>query len=56
MTREQKILALTKNEIEWAVHNGDQWVDDITAFFAKGGFNAWSDCEIEDSYQKLIAE
>jgi hypothetical protein len=56
MTREQKILALTKNEIEWAVHNGDQWIDDITTFFAKGGFNAWSDSEINDSYQKLVAE
>jgi hypothetical protein len=56
MTREQKILALTKNEIEWAVHNGDEWTEDITAFFAKGNFNAWSDCEIDDRYQKLIAE
>lgn len=56
MTREQKILALTKNDIEWAVHNGDQWIDDITAFYAKGGFTAWSDCEINKAFERLTAK
>jgi hypothetical protein len=46
MTREEKILALTKYELEFIVEH-TQWVNDTAEFFAKGGFNADTDEELD---------
>ena len=45
-TREQKVLALTQNEIDWFLGNGEELnlVQEVTEFFAKDKMNACS-CE-----------
>ena len=47
MTRQEKIKALTKYEMEWFLSNGDDWVEDFANFFAEGGFNNWSDEKLD---------
>jgi hypothetical protein len=56
-TREEKILALTQNEIDWFLGNGEELglVQDVTAFFAKGGFTTYTDEQINDQYSRLTA-
>ena len=55
-TREDKILALTQNEIDWFLGNGEELglVQDVIDFFAKGGFYTHSDEKINDSYERLM--
>jgi hypothetical protein len=57
MTRQEKILALTQNEIDWFLGNGVELnlVEDVTEFFAKGGFTVYTDEQINDEYALLIA-
>ena len=57
MTREEKILALTQNEIDWFLGNGEELglVQDVIAFFAKGGFTTDTDDQINDLYDRLTA-
>jgi len=46
MTREEKILALTKYELEFIVEH--QRIDLYTTkFFAKGGFNSYTNEELD---------
>lgn len=51
MTRQEKIFALTKHELEWFLSNGDNWVKDTADFFAEGGFNKFTDEELD---QKML--
>jgi len=57
ITREDKILALTQNEIDWFLGNGVELnlVQEVTEFFAKGGFTTYTDEEINDQYNRLTA-
>lgn len=56
-TRTEKIFTLTQNEIDWFLGNGEELnlVEDVTKFFAKGGFNIYTDEEINDKYDRLTA-
>jgi hypothetical protein len=56
-TREEKIFTLTQNEIDWFLGNGEELnlVREVTEFFAKGGFNIYTDEEINDKYNRLTA-
>jgi N-acetylglutamate synthase-like GNAT family acetyltransferase len=56
-TREEKIFTLTQNEIDWFLGNGEELnlVREVTEFFAKGGFNIYTDAEINDKYDRLTA-
>ena len=57
MTREEKIFVLTQNEIDWFLGNGVELnlVQDVTEFFAKGGFTIYTDEAINDQYDRLTA-
>ena len=57
MTREEKIFVLTQNEIDWFLGNGVELnlVQDVTEFFAKGGFTTYTDEAINDQYNRLTA-
>jgi N-acetylglutamate synthase-like GNAT family acetyltransferase len=48
MTRQEKIFALTKYELEWFLSNGDNWVKDTADFFSEGGFNKSTDEELDE--------
>ena len=56
-TREEKIFTLTQNEIDWFLGNGVELnlVQDVTEFFAKGGFTTYTDDQINDQYNRLTA-
>ncbi len=56
-TREEKIFTLTQNEIDWFLGNGVELnlVQDVTEFFAKGGFTIYTDEQINDKYDRLTA-
>ena len=54
-TREKMILALTRYELDWYVHNSEGYEDDTAKFFAKGGFNTYTDEQLSDEYSKNIA-
>ena len=56
MTREEKIEALVRNELEWLVDNyqdGDNLPNAIK-FFAEGGFHKYSDNLLNRAYQHLL--
>ena len=57
ITREEKVLALTQNEIDWFLGNGVELglVQDVIEFFAKGGFHAYPDEKIDKQYEMLMA-
>jgi hypothetical protein len=53
MTREEKILALTNYELVFLIESPEQ-LKDVSEFFAKGGFNAWTDEQLDTSmYHKF---
>jgi len=54
-TREEKVLALTKNELVF-VSESPEWLDDTAKFFANGGFNAYTDEQLNEQYQDAIDE
>ena len=56
-TREEMIFVLTQNEIDWFLGNGEELnlVQEVIAFFAKGGFYTYSDEKLTDQYERLIA-
>ena len=57
ITREDKILALTQNSIDWFLGNGVELglVQEVTEFFAKGGYAVWPEAKIDDAYSRLTA-
>lgn len=56
-TREEKILVLTRNELDWFLGNAEELnlVNEVISFFSKGGFNIYTDEEINDKYDRLTA-
>ena len=55
MTREQKILALTRNELVFLI-DSPEWLNDTAKFFADGGFNSLTEGELERNYTIAIDE
>jgi hypothetical protein len=55
MTREEKILALTRNELVFLI-DSPEWLNDTAKFFAEGGFNAYTDEKLNKQYQEAIDE
>lgn len=56
MTRQDLIKALTRYELNWYVHNSEGYEEDTAEFFAKGGFNTYTDEQLADEYSKNIAQ
>lgn len=50
MTRAEKILALTKYELEFLI-GSPHYLDDVTKFFADGVYHAMTDQELDKCYQ-----
>jgi hypothetical protein len=56
-TREQMIAVLTHDEMQFLVENPDKHnVTEITDFFAKGGFNIYSDEQLNEVYDLKYGE
>jgi hypothetical protein len=55
MNRQDLIKALTRYELDWYVHNSEGHEDETAEFFAKGGFNTYTDEQLADEYSKNIA-
>lgn len=55
MTREEKVLALTRNELVFLI-DSPTWLDDTAKFFADGGFNAYTEEQLDNQYQNAIEE
>ena len=55
MNREEMIKYLTEYELGWFIQNEDQ-IAEVTSFFAKGGFNVWSDEELQKGYKNRAGE
>ena len=54
-TREEKILALTRNELAFLI-DAPEWLTDVAEFFAKGGYYAKPDEELDSKYKIAIDE
>jgi len=51
MTRERMIFDLTQNELEWLVENNlPSNVHGVAEFFSAGGFNTFSDEQLERAH------
>lgn len=55
MNREAIIEYLTEYELAWFTQNEDQ-IKEVAAFFAKGGFNAWTDEQLQKGYEDITGE
>ena len=53
ITREEKIQALTDNELRWFLDNGHDLIDDVSRFFSEGGYTQYSEKTINDLYNRL---
>lgn len=54
--REAMVAALVRKEIEWVV--GDptpENIDDAVQFFSEGGFNKYSDEDLKEQFDFLVA-
>jgi inosine/xanthosine triphosphate pyrophosphatase family protein len=49
ISRKEMILALTKNELVFAVENPEQ-LDDVAQFFANGGFTTYTHDHLNQQY------
>ena len=56
MNRKELIHALTKYELVWFIDNGEPYVEEISEFFANGGFAYWSNEELQTQYDFFIKE
>jgi len=56
MNREDLIKALTRYELDWYVHNSEGYEDDTAKFFAKGGFNTYTDEQLLSQYRESFEE
>ena len=56
MNRHDLIKALTRYELDWYVHNSEGYEDDTAEFFAKGGFNTYTDEQLLNEYQERLEE
>lgn len=52
------IKELTRQELYWVYDNDsiELIIDDTTEFFAKGGFNSWTDEQLTIKYNRDILE
>jgi hypothetical protein len=55
MNRQQLIYTLTRYELEWFSQNTEN-IESVSDFFATGGFNSWSDEELQKMYDDCIKE
>ena len=56
MNRQALIKALTRYELDWYVHNSEGYEDDAAEFFAKGGFNTYTDEQLLSAYRENFEE
>jgi len=54
-TRKEMILALTKNELVFAIENPDK-LNDVVQFFANGGFSTYKPDHLNQQYVLQIKE
>ena len=54
-TKKEMILALTKNELVFAVENPEK-LDDVAQFFANGGFATYTHDHLNQQYVLQIEE
>jgi len=54
-TRQEKIFALTRNELVFLI-DSPEWLEGVSEFFAKGGFNDLTDAELDQKYRISIEE
>ena len=53
MTRERMIFDLIRNELEWLVENNlPSNIHGVSEFFASGGFDAFSDEQLERAHDR----
>lgn len=56
-TREEMIADLTKDEMQFLAENPDKHnITEVADFFAKGGFNAYSDEQLNEVYALKYGE
>lgn len=55
ITREEMIKSLIKNELNWLIQN-PEFVDDVSEFFIKGGFNHLDDDHLKNHYDSIYLE
>ena len=57
MDRQKMIESLTEYELGWLLDNSDKHsLAEMSEFFSKGGFNIWTNEELEAKYNFFIAE
>lgn len=55
LDRQMLIKEATKYELQWFLDQQDEsWLEDMTDFFAKGGFNNWTYKDLEEKYRLQI--
>jgi hypothetical protein len=53
--KQMLIKEATKYELKWFLDQQDDcWLEDLTDFFVKGGFNNWSYEDLEEKYRFQI--
>jgi len=55
MTRQEMILALTRNELVFLL-DSPEWLAETAKFFAEGGYNKYTYKELKNQYQLAIEE
>lgn len=57
MTRQDYIEELIRHELEYLISNADRHtIEDVTEFFARGGFSDWSDESLEKQYNLFFKD
>jgi len=57
MNRENLIFELTEYELIYLIENSDKHtIVEVAEFFANGGFNSWTNEQLEKKYNEFIAE
>ena len=57
MKRANLIFELTEYELIYLIENNDKHtIVEVAEFFAKGGFNSWTNEQLEKKYNEFIAE
>lgn len=55
LDRQMLIKEATKYELQWFLDQQDEsWLEDMTDFFIKGGFNNWTYKDLEEKYRFQI--
>jgi hypothetical protein len=57
MDRKNMIESLIEYELQWLVDNYDKHsLEEVTDFFANGGFHNWTDKQLEIKFNMLFSE